>query len=92
MNTLALEKIVKDLDINEKISLVELILADIKLQSIKLFKKDEHPQKNINKNILDYGFCGVWENNSIMTDSTEYVRSIRRSEMGINLSFPKTDW
>jgi len=80
MNTLALEKIVKDLDINEKISLVELILADIKQQSNKLFKKDEHPEKNINKKILDYNFCGIWENDSIMADSSEYVRNIRRSE------------
>jgi len=61
------------------------ILAEIKKGRFERLRINEHPEKNINKNILDYGFCGIWENNSIMADSTEYVRNIRRKEFRIQI-------
>ena len=59
------------------------MLAEIKKGRFERLRLNEHPEKNINKNILDYGFFGIWENNGIMSDSTEYVRNIRRSEFRI---------
>ena len=56
------------------------MLAEIKKGRFERLRINELPEKNINKNILDYGFCGIWENNCNMTDSTEYIRNIRRSE------------
>lgn len=85
MNTIALEKILRDLNINEKISLVELILSDLKRQSNNLFIKNESHQINKKMNINDYEFCGIWESNSHITDSTEYVRNLRKSEFRTNL-------
>ncbi len=83
MNALALERIVKDMDIKEKISLVELILADIKQQSSNLVKKNDCPDGNKKKNIVDFEFCGIWENNSVLANSTEFIRNIRTSEFRI---------
>lgn len=83
MNTLALKKIVSDMDINDKISLVELILADIKQQSNKYFVKDLISEKDKSMNIVDFEFCGIWENNSLLKNSSEFVRNLRQSEFRI---------
>ncbi|MDT3740083.1 MAG: hypothetical protein RO257_11370 [Candidatus Kapabacteria bacterium] len=84
MNTIIFDDIVKNLDFNEKISLIEMILDDIKHETEKFVDGKKSSNKIDSLKIADFKFCGIWADNDTLNNSSDYVRNIRTQEFRVD--------